>query len=199
MSANASPPIPSSNKNICVPGDRLCLAGNQCHAAEGTYIFNGYIYASRVGRVSTFQKNEQTFVKVTGLSGHSVIPEVGSLVTARVLTIHSQMIKVAILAVDDVTLHTAFRGMVRKVNVREHLVDKVEMYECFRPDDIILARILSLGDARSYEMSTSLPELGVVTARCEEGHLMVPVSWTSMKCHCRTENRKVAKVVPPNT
>lgn len=78
-------------------------------------------------------------------------------------------------------------------------IPQIEMYECFRPDDIILARVVSLGDARSYELSTSAPELGVVTARCEEGHHMVPASWTSMKCKCRTENRKVAKVVPENT
>ena len=71
------------------------------------------------------------------------------------------------------------------------------MYECFRPNDIILARVLSLGDAFNFELSTAAPELGVVTARCEENHLMVPASWTSMKCNCRTENRKVAKVVPP--
>ncbi|KAF2365551.1 Exosome complex component CSL4 [Trinorchestia longiramus] len=190
--------LPAKSSSLCIPGDRLCPAGTHSHAAEGTYLFNGYIYASRVGRVSTTQHNDQTLVKVTGLSGQTAIPEVGSLVTARVLTIHSQMIKVAILAVEDDVLNTPFRGMVRKINVREHLVDKVEMYECFRPDDIILARVLSLGDALSYELSTSLPELGVVTARCEEGHLMVPVSWTSMKCQCRTENRKVAKVVPPN-
>ena len=62
---------------------------------------------------------------MTGAGDHSTIPEVGSLVTARVLTIHSQMIKVSIIAVGETVLHTAFRGMVKKINVREHLVDKV--------------------------------------------------------------------------
>lgn len=70
------------------------------------------------------------------------------------------------------------------------------MYNCFRPFDIILAKVLSLGGLRSYELSTAANELGVVTAKCEEGHLLIPSSWTTMRCDCRTENRKVAKVVP---
>lgn len=74
---------------------------------------------------------------------------------------------------------------------------KVEMYDCFRPDDIVLAVVLSLGDMRNYELSTAGTELGVVTAYCEEGHPLVPASWTTMKCKCRTERRKVAKVMPP--
>lgn len=71
------------------------------------------------------------------------------------------------------------------------------MYNCFRPDDIILAVVVSLGDLRHYELSTAGTELGVVTARCEDGHPLVPASWTTMRCKCRTERRKVAKVMPP--
>lgn len=74
---------------------------------------------------------------------------------------------------------------------------QVEMYNCFRPDDIILAVVVSLGDLRHYELSTAGTELGVVTARCEDGHPLVPASWTTMRCKCRTERRKVAKVMPP--
>ena len=71
------------------------------------------------------------------------------------------------------------------------------MYKCYRPDDIILARVISLGSARNYDLSTAGNELGVVTAHCEERHPFIPISWTEMKCLCRTEKRKVAKVVPP--
>lgn len=76
---------------------------------------------------------------------------------------------------------------------------QVEMYNCFRPDDIILAVVMSLGDLRNYELSTAGSELGVVTAHCEEGHPLVPASWTTMKCKCRIEKRKVAKVMPPKS
>ena len=57
---------------------------------------------------------------------HALVPDIGSLVTARVTTMTSQFIKVEILAVEDRTLPTAYRGMVKKINVRELLVDKVK-------------------------------------------------------------------------
>lgn len=47
--------------------------------------------------------------------------------------------------------------------------DKVRMGECFRLGDIVKAKVLSLGDARSYYLSTAANELGVVYATSEDG------------------------------
>jgi len=43
-------------------------------------------------------------------------------------------------------------------------VDKVVMYDCFRPGDVVRAEVVSLGDARSYHLTTARNELGVVHA-----------------------------------
>lgn len=64
--------------------------------------------------------------------------------------------------------------------------------------DVILAKVVSLGDAHSYVLSTAENELGVAVAHSEAGRLLVPVSWTHMACpvtHAR-ELRKVAKIPP---
>ena len=46
--------------------------------------------------------------------------------------------------------------------------DKVEMYKCFRPGDVVLARVLSLGEASTgYIVTTAENELGVVLAYSE--------------------------------
>merc|ERR1712211_185800 len=74
-----------------------------------------------------------------------------------------------------------------------------ELYKCFRPGDIVLARVISLGDAGGgYLLSTAENSLGVVIAKSEAGALMVPVSWTEMQCPSSysVEERKVAKVIP---
>jgi exosome complex component CSL4 len=72
------------------------------------------------------------------------------------------------------------------------------MAECFRPGDVVRAEVLSLGDARSYYLSTAEPELGVVRARCvHSDQVMVPISWQELECpetHV-VERRKVARVV----
>ncbi|XP_069316657.1 exosome complex component CSL4 isoform X4 [Eulemur rufifrons] len=75
----------------------------------------------------------------------------------------------------------------------------VEIYKSFRPGDIVLAKVISLGDAQSnYLLTTAENELGVVVAHSESGVQMVPISWCEMQCpktHIK-EFRKVARVQP---
>ncbi|XP_045103410.1 exosome complex component CSL4-like [Portunus trituberculatus] len=184
---------------LCVPGQRLCEASSSHVGGEGTYTFNKYIYASLIGRVVVEPQRDLHIVKVTSGQQGTVMPEAGSIVTCRVLSVNPSQATVSIICVGPNKLHTPVSGTVRKQNVRDHQIDTVEMYNCFRPDDIILAVVMSLGDLRNYELSTARSELGVVTAHCEEGHPLVPASWTTMKCKCRIEKRKVAKVMPPKT
>ena len=54
-------------------------------------------------------------------------------------------------------------------------VDKLDIYDCFRPGDVIKAEVVSLGDARSYFLSTAKNELGVVYAKCA-GSGLCPIS-----------------------
>nr|KAF6303747.1 exosome component 1 [Myotis myotis] len=76
---------------------------------------------------------------------------------------------------------------------------RVEIYKSFRPGDIVLAKVISLGDAQSnYLLTTAENELGVVVAHSESGVQMVPISWCEMQCpktHTK-EFRKVARVQP---
>lgn len=50
------------------------------------------------------------------------------------------------------------------------------MYDCFRPGDIVRAKVISLGDARSYYLSTADNSLGVVHAKSLAGE--------ARGCHC---------------
>ena len=83
----------------------------------------------------------------------------------------------------------------RKEDIYDCHVDGLEVHTCFRPNDVVLARVLSLGDSRSYYLSTAGLELGVVHALSAEGHPMIPISWQSMQCPTTKfiEARKVAK------
>ncbi len=46
---------------------------------------------------------------------------------------------------------------------------QVVLSHCFRPGDIVRASVLSLGDARSYYLTTAENELGVVYAKSIAG------------------------------
>ncbi|XP_043854358.1 exosome complex component CSL4-like [Dromiciops gliroides] len=64
----------------------------------------------------------------------------------------------------------------------------------FRPGDIMLAKVIFLGDAQSnYLLTTAENDLGVVVAHSESGVPMVPISWCEMQCP-RTHTKEFLKV-----
>jgi exosome complex component CSL4 len=66
-----------------------------------------------------------------------------------------------------------------------------------RVGDIVRASVISLGDERSYYISTAGNDFGVAVAVSEDGNAMVPVSWKEMRdvFNGKPESRKVAKPV----
>lgn len=108
-------------------------------------------------------------------------------------------------------------SLYRSQDVRATEKDKVKIYNSFRPGDVVRAEVISLGDARSYMLSTAKNELGVIFAtsvagtgqhgtdlrrgkndaysRHVVGATMIPISWQEMQCPITKtiEYRKCAK------
>lgn len=63
--------------------------------------------------------------------------------TAMVSVVNQRFCKCIIKCVGDIVLTRPYRGILRKEDVRAIDKDKIEMYKCFRPGDIILARVVS--------------------------------------------------------
>uniref|UniRef100_A0A8C0DHJ3 Exosome complex component CSL4 n=1 Tax=Balaenoptera musculus TaxID=9771 RepID=A0A8C0DHJ3_BALMU len=164
----------ASPVRYCIPGERLCNL-EEGSPGSGTYTRHGYIFSSLAGCLIKSSEN------------------------GAVSSINSRFAKVHILYVGSTPLKNSFRGTIRKEDVRATEKDKVEIYKSFRPGDIVLAKVISLGDAQSnYLLTTAENELGVVVAHSESGVQMVPISWCEMQCpktHTK-EFRKVARVQP---
>ena len=60
-------------------------------------------------------------------------------------------------------------GIIRKEDIRLTEVDRVVINECFLPGDLISCRVISLGDARQYYLSTAEDNLGVRYAKSKKG------------------------------
>jgi exosome complex component CSL4 len=71
------------------------------------------------------------------------------------------------------------------------------MEESFKPGDIVIAQVLSIGDSRSYFLGTDRPELGVLYGKADSGETLAPISAEFMAVAGTTikERRKVAR--PP--
>lgn len=194
-----------------VPGDRV---GNirQVTAGTGTYIKGGQIYASMVGRlqVTPAAKDEETkedesssFVCSVELlagrvSASSQALAVGQLVVGKIARITPQNAIVEISVAEQVgSLASPHEGAIRMEDIRSGVTEKYSIGDCFQPGDLVVCRVISLGDARRYFLSTAETELGVIRAM-RNGTLMIPISWREMECPETgvKEPRKCAK--PPN-
>ncbi|PRP87248.1 hypothetical protein PROFUN_01510 [Planoprotostelium fungivorum] len=186
----------NGNQSLVCPGERLGHT-DTFESGEGTYILGNYVHASVIGaREETAGKDGgKTLLSVKKEKEPSIVPDIKSIVTARVTRVNPRFVNVSILCVGDRVLREPFAGMIRQQDVRATEIDKVEIYKCFRPGDIVLAEVISLGDSRSYFLSTAKNELGVIFAKSVAGATMVPTSWESMMCpKTKTkEFRKVAK------
>ncbi|XP_067126639.1 exosome complex component CSL4 isoform X1 [Centruroides vittatus] len=182
-----------------LPGQRLEREDSYHTGGKGTYTRMGYIYASLVGYVSVKKvKDQPSVIEVKRGTEQNILPTIGCIVTVRITNITPMYCKCAILCIEDIVLREPFRGLIRKEDVQATEKDMVEMNKCFRPGDIVLGKVLSLGDALSYLISTAEKELGVVIAYSEAGAKMIPITSTKMQCPktFNEESRKVAMVTP---
>jgi len=188
---------------VC-PGDRLKPAG-QYAAGPGTYVSGGFVCSSVVGFESVADGAAEgggsggaalPVVTVSKRGAQSLVPEPGAVVIAKVTRVNQRMANCDILCVGSKALEGSFQGVIRIQDIRATEIDKVEVYSSFRPGDMVRAKVLSLGDARSYFLTTAENELGVVHAVSAAGAPMVAASWEQMECTKtkQVEARKVAKV-----
>lgn len=175
------------------PGDELCSGSYTC--GDGTYPLGKSCVASLAGSLHVEHSTEPPVVSV--ISENKVtLPQKDSIVLAQVINVTPRICKVVILKVNSVTLKSCLPGVLRKEDVRATEKDSVELFNCFRPGDVMRARVISLGDGNAYSLTTAENELGVMYAISEGGYPMVPASWCEMQCTIteRREKRKVAKV-----
>lgn len=129
--------------------------------------------------------------------------------TARVEIVNQRFAKCSIICIGDTLLNRPLRGILRKEDVRATEIDRVEIYKNYRPNDIILAKVLPQIEIHTYSLTTAENELGVVIASARGLSTssaifvpvpMVPVSWSEMQCPqtLTKEPRKVAKIMSEN-
>ena len=126
------------------------------------------------------------------------MPSLGCIVTCKVTHIGSNFCRTSIHCVEDTVLRHPFKGTIRKEDIRETEKGSIESYKCFRVGDIVLARVIGVGENHSFLLSTAEDELGVAVAysQLNKETAMLPVNWTQMRCpktYVR-ELRKVAKI-----
>ena len=187
----------ASNEDVVIPGDFLCQASKYA-PGRGTNRRHNRIFSSLTGRVQIDTTHTPLpLISVQSKKTLDCIPHVGSVVIGKVINISDRQAKITLMSVNGSTLMVPLHAVLRKEDVRATEKDTVQMFHCFRPGDIVRARVISLGGSQAYMLSTAENELGVLMVCSESGGGMTPVSWCEMQCSetGEREKRKVAKVV----
>ncbi|XP_075573469.1 exosome complex component CSL4 isoform X3 [Pelecanus crispus] len=109
----------------CVPGERLCST-EEATAGSGTYTRHGFIFSSLAGCLE--KRSEDSGLPVVSVvrdAESQLLPDVGAVVTCKVCSINSRFAKVHILYVGSTPLKSAFRGTIRREDIRATEKDKV--------------------------------------------------------------------------
>ncbi|KAF9015281.1 hypothetical protein BDQ17DRAFT_1230326 [Cyathus striatus] len=158
---------------------------------SGTYARDNLIRASLLG-VPRFHGSTLTIPRVRP---HPPAPN--SVILGSVTRLSPLQALISISVVDGVPLPAGeeFTGVIRSQDVRATEKDRVKIGDCFRGGDVVRGVVISLGDARSYFVTTARNDLGVIFATSEAGATLEPVSWQEMRCPKtgKIERRKCAK------
>lgn len=187
-------------ERIVTPGEKIGDVG-QFGMGHGVCEHNGVLIATLVGKLmqdASKKEDDKPVLRVASFKhpdGIVPLPDIGSKVTAKIIKVTPRAAHVEILVVDKQPLKEFFKGMIRQQDVRQSEIDRVEIYKCFAPGDVVMAEVISLGDRHSYFLTTAKNELGVIHAKSRAGVPMVPINWQEMQCPATKthEFRKVAK------
>ena len=160
---------------FCVPGDLIKEFSGSEEVGGGLYLHDGKLISYLAGEIQVTdlgggkQRFEVIGRKVKEDSGsmtRDMALNVNDLVLAKVTKVMQNQIAAEMVSVGNIKLRTPAKGVVRREDMKEKETDMLITNDCFRPGDIIRAKILSFGDSRQYYLSTSEHHLGVLYATC---------------------------------
>lgn len=179
------------------PGQVLGKANETYFAGDGVLDRAGKLISLLKGVAQT-QKDPESgriSVQVTRPDNHTLGINIGDEIIGRVQKIKKDNVFVNILAVNGVPLSLEMDGVIKRKDIREKEVDKINMEDCFVPGDILKAHVSSYGDSRKIQLNTHEHGCGVLFAKSEEtGQLLFPIGPGKMVCPITgvEESRKVA-------
>ncbi|KAK3680072.1 exosome 3'-_5 exonuclease subunit ski4 (Csl4) [Recurvomyces mirabilis] len=191
-----------SSTTVALPGQDLGPTASN-NVGAGTHIQGDHLFASVAGQIistpSTTKGSKTPTLSILRPSS-ATLPEVGTTILGKITRTNPRQANISILAIGNTGERVCgepFPALIQQQDIRATEIDKVKVTESFRVGDVVRAVVISLGDERSYYLSTAKNELGVVMAVSEGGHQMYPLSWKEFHDPVTgaKELRKVAKPV----
>ena len=190
-----------ASSNLVLPGD--AIGSIDAHnAGDGTHIHQDRIFASITGASTVNPSSTNTTSSPTATTTRTtgpLLPQVGTVVLGTITRIAPGQAHVAIQALGATGAarpRDHLPAVIRQHDIRATETDRLRVSDAFRVGDVVRAVVISLGDERTYYLSSARNDLGVVMAVSEAGRRMVPVSWCEF-ADLETGHREPRKVAKP--
>lgn len=154
------------------PGDVLGES-KQFVPGMGVYDAKGQLRASVFGetyveeKTAAMKKSRMNVINPNATSIRGSVLLVGDTVMGRITRTNYNQAFIDVLCVGDLEV-PAIKAVIRREDIRESEIDKVVVREFFRPNDIVRATVISLGDSKTYFLSTAKANMGVVLPKPKE-------------------------------
>ena len=136
----------SESEGLVAPGEQLGRS-SELVDGEGCFVWGDHVHAGRAGvrQLDSSQPRPVITVLGEGAAKTSIVPVVGDIATCKIVRINPRQAQLEILCVGSTALREPVGGIIRREDVRDYERDQVAIYKSFRPGDIALGRVLSLG------------------------------------------------------
>ncbi|CAH8628868.1 unnamed protein product [Dicrocoelium dendriticum] len=130
--------------SVVLPGDFLAPKDDKHKCGPLTHVWGGEIRANCRGQLKISHVDGSEMVEVLPWRTPGAVPYSGAIVLAKVSSLNRRFVRCDVVAVGDVPLAGSFRGLLRREDIRATLRDQAEPVQCFRPGDLIRARVINL-------------------------------------------------------
>jgi exosome complex RNA-binding protein Csl4 len=177
-----------------IPGTYIGSTYEYKIGQSGVYEMNSNIYASLCGDVMLDKSTNPPTISVIHTRANTT-PKIDDIVYFQVKRIMKTIVTGDILVLNGNILSQKLNANLKYENIKSDYQD-FDIFDCFSPGDILLAKVISNESSNSIYLSTEDKSHGVVFGRSEvTNNLMMPISFDKMMCMdtLREEKRKVAK------
>lgn len=136
--------------SVVFPGQRLGST-SEFIAGSGTHVIDSFLYSSVLGTRSL--QDGKLSILTNRKPRQS--PTVGSVVIARVVRVTPLSCFVKVLVVDNVC--ATMQGSIRRQDIRATEKDKVQVYNSFRPGDIVMFSFVIQSTSAVHQRPQLLP------------------------------------------
>jgi len=161
---------------LTLPGEKLGVI-EEFSAGDGTYVENGNIYSSIIGKLHLNEGKRELSICS---EGHRLpLPKINDVILGEITSVQDRNLSLKIVQIRDVSIPEPLTGIMHISDAGRGYVRK--MTDVYQLGDVIRAKVISLKN-REIHLSTQNSDLGVIKGFCVKCGSSLPSDQKNLTC-----------------